>query len=334
METEELPNVVLIPATNPFSLRAHLEAAAGRQPSPSNKSTPKNPIDKYIKPPSDGMLLIHSTSPTAALENIDLDLISFWEQAEGGKLLAHPFNNEARFPELHEDIKNRIFTAVAKITGSQSVSISAPRPSEEAIRKDHTPTTFLIYNLTPEQHELLLRCRVWSSLAITFLVTDLSPPCPRFLFSIKGFSTLTNEGIWTLVRQVWSDNDTLAFIKNLMNGMPDDIIQDAYMSTHSFLGSLHIFCLNVKDAGDTLTPHFNVYRLGRYIQNDDLWIGLRDYLASDTYKSPMHGQGFVDPKPYHCSAPSQPSKDGMAPRDATTKPTTKAEEPGPELYTT
>ncbi|KAH9171018.1 hypothetical protein EDB89DRAFT_1852863, partial [Lactarius sanguifluus] len=255
---------------------------------------------KYTKPPSDGMPLIHSTSPTATLENIDLDLISFWEQAEGGKLLAHPFDNEARFPELHEDIKNRIFTAVAEITGSQSVGISAPRPSEEAIRKDRTPTTFLIYNLTPKQRELLLRHRVWSSLAITFLVTDLSPPCPGFLFSIKGFSTLTDEGIWTLVRQVWSDNDTLTFIENLTNGMPDDVIRDAYMSARAFLGSLHIFRLDVKDAGNTLTPRFNIYGLGRYIQNDDLWTGLRDYLASRTYESPMHGQGFVDPKPYHC----------------------------------
>ncbi|KAH9055099.1 hypothetical protein EDB83DRAFT_2521288 [Lactarius deliciosus] len=327
METEELPNVVSIPATNPLSLCARLEAAAGRQPSPSNKSTPKNPIDKYTKPPSDSMLLIHSTSPTAALENIDLDLISFWEQAEGGKLLAHPFDNEARFPELHEDIKNRIFTAVAEITGSQSVSISAPRPSEEAIRKDHTPTTFLIYNLTPEQHELLLQCRVWSSLAITFLVTDLSPPCPRFLFSIKGFSTLTNEGIWTLVRQVWSDNDTLAFIENLMNGMPDDIIQDAYMSAHSFLGSLHIFCLNVKDAGDTLTPCFNTI-----LPPTPTSPPCTDK-ASSTQNHTTAAFAMVLTTPAG-SAPSQPSKDGMAPRDAMTKPTTKAEEPGPELYTT
>ncbi|KAH9015241.1 hypothetical protein EDB84DRAFT_1443541 [Lactarius hengduanensis] len=235
METEDIPDVVSVPATNPLSLRARLEAAAGRQPSPLNKSTPRNLIDKYTKSPSEGMPLVHFTSPTAALENVDLDLISLWEQAEGQKLLALPFDNEARFPKLHEDIKNRIFTAVAEITGSQS-----------------------------------------------------------------GFSTFTDTGIWELVKRVWSDADTLAFVDELTSNLPDDVTQDAYMTARAFLNSLHIFRLDVRDAGDTLTPRFNIYGLGRFIQNDDIWIGLRDYLASQTYASPMHGQGFVDPKPYHC----------------------------------
>ncbi|KAH9164751.1 hypothetical protein EDB89DRAFT_2077685 [Lactarius sanguifluus] len=254
METEEIPNVVSVPATNPLSLRAHLEAAVGRQPPPLDKSAPRNPIDKYTKSPSDGMPLVHSTSPTAALDSIDLDLISFWEQAEGQKLLAIPFDNEARLPELHEDIKNRIFTAVAEITSSQSVGVSAPQPSEEAIRRERTPTTFLIYNLSPEQHKLLLDRRVWSSLAITFLVTDLSPPCPGFLFSIKGFSTLTDTGIWEIVKRVWSDADTLAFIEELTSNLSDDVTEDAYMTARAFLGSLHISRLDVRDAGDTLSP--------------------------------------------------------------------------------
>ncbi|KAH9056598.1 hypothetical protein EDB87DRAFT_1758097 [Lactarius vividus] len=195
MDPEEIPEVFSIPALNPLSLRAQLEAAAGRQPSLSGKLAPRNPIDKYTKSPSEGMPLVHAANPTAALEFIDLDLISTWEQAEGEKLLAHPFNNEAKSPELHENIKTRILTAIAEITGSQTVGVSAPKPSEDAIKKRCTPTAFLIYNLTPEQQTLLLRRRVWSSLAITFHVTDLSPQCPGFIFSIKGFSTLIDTGI-------------------------------------------------------------------------------------------------------------------------------------------
>ncbi|KAH8978488.1 hypothetical protein EDB92DRAFT_1956382 [Lactarius akahatsu] len=296
----EIPDVhdVSGVAPNPLSLRARLEAAAERQPSPSGKFSPRNPIDKYTKPPGEGMPLVHTTSPTAALEHIDLDLISAWEQAEGEKLLAHPFDNEARFPELHENIKNRIFTAVAEITGSQTTGVSAPKPSGEAIRKDRTPTTFLIFNLTLEQKTLLLQRRAWSSRAITFYVTNLYPPCPGFVFSIKGFSTLINSGVWEIVERVWSDSDTHAFIVKLTDPLPDDIRQETYLSICDFLSSLHIFHLDVRDTGDTLMPRFNVYGIGHHIQNDDIWIGLRNYLASRTYASPIHGQGFIDPRPY------------------------------------
>ncbi|KAH9054138.1 hypothetical protein EDB87DRAFT_1568627 [Lactarius vividus] len=187
-----------------------------------------------------------------------------------------------------------------EITGSQTVGVSAPKPSEDAIKKRCTPTAFLIYNLTPEQQTLLLRRRVWSSLAITFHVTDLSPQCPGFIFSIKGFSTLIDTGIWDIVERVWSDDQTHAFIATLTGTLPDDVRQEAYRSAHAFLASLHISRLDVRDAGDTLVPRFNVYGIGSTIQNDDVWVGLRDYLATRTYSSPMLGRGFVDPRPYHC----------------------------------
>ncbi|KAH9051433.1 hypothetical protein EDB87DRAFT_1582586 [Lactarius vividus] len=257
MDPEEIPEVFSIPALNPLSLRAWLEAAAGRQPSLSGKLAPRNPIDKYTKSPSEGMPLVHAANPTAALEFIDLDLISTWEQAEGEKLLAHPFNNEAKSPELHENIKTRILTAIAEITGSQTVGVSAPKPSEDAIKKRCTPTAFLIYNLTLEQQTLLLRRRVWSSLAITFHVTDLSPQCPGFIFSIKGFSTLIDTGIWDIVERVWSDDQTHAFIATLTGTLPDDVRQEAYRSAHAFLASLHISHLDVRDAGDTLDSDSN-----------------------------------------------------------------------------
>ncbi|KAH9051452.1 hypothetical protein EDB87DRAFT_1738886 [Lactarius vividus] len=305
MDPEEIPEVFSIPALNPLSLRARLEAAAGRQPSLSSKLAPRNPIDKYTKSPSEGMPLVHAANPTATLEFIDLDLISTWEQAEGEKLLAHPFNNEAKSPELHENIKTRILTAITEITGSQTVGVSAPKPSEDAIKKRCTPTAFLIYNLTPEQQTLLLQRRVWSSLAITFHVTDLSPQCPGFIFSIKGFSTLIDTGIWDIIERVWSDDQTHAFIATLTGTLPDDIRQEAYRSAHAFLASLHISRLDIRDAGDTLVPRFNVYGIGSTIQNDNVWVGLRDYLTTRTYSSPMLGRGFVDPRPYHCSAPSQ-----------------------------
>lgn len=60
------------------------------------------------------------------------------------KLIAIPFDSDARYLEVHESLIAEMLTTVAEIISTQKISITAPRPSEEAKKKNWTPTSFLI----------------------------------------------------------------------------------------------------------------------------------------------------------------------------------------------
>jgi hypothetical protein len=70
-----------------------------------------------------------------------------------------------------------------------------PVPIQDAEKFKAVLTTFLIYNLTEANYDFLLACKVWSSIAIMFYITLLDPPCPNFIFTIKGFTKFVNENI-------------------------------------------------------------------------------------------------------------------------------------------
>ena len=134
-----------------------------------------NPIDKYSRcamPP------IQDSSPTAIFENIDIALVKEWELRLGGKLIAVPFDNEVTIPEAHEFIRSKILTAIAEILNAQEASIAAPRQTKDAGRRSRTPTSFLIYNISNDQAELLLEWGVWSSKTFTFRVASFATTCP------------------------------------------------------------------------------------------------------------------------------------------------------------
>ena len=166
-------------------------------PAATSRSTPWDPIDKYNKAP---MPKIQDANPTAIFDLIDITVIDKWDTFPGERLVAIPFGNEVNFLEQHDDIRKRIFAAVAEITKSQKTAVAGPRPHEHAKPNARPPYTFIIYNLSELQRRTLLERTVWSSADITFRVALPLPTKPDFLFSITGLSTWqrTTYGRWFL----------------------------------------------------------------------------------------------------------------------------------------
>ena len=267
---------------------------------------------------------VYDAHPTAPLDHICIDLIGKWEKLAGGKLLAIPFDNTAQFINEHETVKGQIFTAVAEITKSQEAAVLAPKPSQDG---KGTPTAFLIYNLTDADCTLLLERQIWSSPAITFQVTPLNPPCPDFLFQIKGFSTLVTNDILEIVRTVWQDEEVIYLIEVVTDAFPEHAQEKVKSSIVTFLNSVRVTRLDTKSSGDSLQPRFNVYASSSEINNDEAWLFLRDSLASYTYESLMEEWGETLITPFNCSLchgvdhprglcpfPSIPGWNGLGPR--------------------
>jgi hypothetical protein len=289
-----LPTLGLAP-----SIAARLKAAAERNAAATTNASPsREPIDKYT---CADMPTVHDAHPTAPLDHINIDLVGQWEKYDAGKLLALPFDRETQDITLYNSVKERIFTAVAEITKSREIGVSAPQRSEEAEELGRFPSAFLIYSLTDAQCDLLLQRKVWSSTAITFRVTKLNPPCPDLLFTIYGFSTLVTDDILNMVRTVWQGNDVLSLIDTIANSFPEAVRITAKSAIQAFINSVKVTRLDYKSSGDTLQPHFNVYASSSLIENDDIWAYLREFLANCSYASPMHGQGMTRLIPFHCS---------------------------------
>lgn len=94
-------------------------------------------------------------------------------------------------------------------------------PSNEAIHIKCSPLSFLVYNLTPGQKNLLLDRGVWSSQAITFHAVPFYPANPDYLFTIKGFSLIIEQHVYTIVNNIWHDQDTMFFVHKLVNNTPE-----------------------------------------------------------------------------------------------------------------
>ena len=280
------------------SLQKRLAAAADRNTAlPSKKGPFREPINKYT---CAAMPQVYDAHPTAPLDHICIDLIGKWEKLAGGKLLAIPFDNVAQFLNDHEfeTVKGQIFAAVAEITKSQEATVLAPKPSQD---RKGTPTAFLIYNLTDADCTLLLERQIWSSPAITFRVTLLNPPCPDFLFQLKGFSTLVTNDILEMVRSVWQDEEVIYLIEAVTDAFPAHAQEKVKTSIITFLNSVRVTHLDTKSSGDSLQPCFNVYASSSEINNDEAWLYLRDSLANYTYESLIEEQGETLITPYNCS---------------------------------
>jgi hypothetical protein len=263
------------------------------QPTKGARGAPRNPLDKYTKFEGE-MPEVHVANPTSTLDFIDITLVMEWENYENGKLLAIPFGNEADNIGNHNSIGERLLTAAAEITQSENVSISTPIPSEEAIRNGKTPTSFLIYNLVDDEINTLRQRGVWSSQAITFRVTELHPPRPNFLFTIKGFKTRSDESILKLVKATWQNSATQNHIKYITESFEEEHRSEVQAKLQTFLDSVHIKRFKFMAKGNIEVPRFNVYTNGQLIPDDDVWHYIRNALANLTYASPMQGQGYTE----------------------------------------
>ncbi len=234
---------------------------------------------------------IQDTHPTAPFNNIDINLIKEWEHHLGGKLIAVPFDMDALEPRNHEYLHAKILTVVAEITNAQEASVAAPRPSQATKKANCLPTSFLVYNITSEQSELLLQCRVWSSRAITFRVTPFAPTCPTFLFTLRGFMTIAMKDVYPIVKQVWESELTKTFTTMLTNAVPENKKEKVTLEIDHLLTTMNLIRLDIKEAGNTLNLCFNVYADSSKISHDEVWRRLRTYLFNQTYSLSMQGRG-------------------------------------------
>ena len=106
--------------------------------------TSKDSIGKYSK---EVMPKVYYSHPMAAVDHINIDQISNWEELPGGKLLAHPFGHEVKSAVNHQKIKADLFAAVEEITQLKTIGISSPHSYPSA---SGMPTVFLIYSMTSQ----------------------------------------------------------------------------------------------------------------------------------------------------------------------------------------
>ena len=282
---------------NPFLVRSLVETTP-HDPAHSSRNIMRDPLDNYTNAT---MPKVHNAHPTSPFQYIDLDLISEWELLVGGKLLILPFGDAPHEPKLHETIKNRILYAIAEITDSQGIGISAPTPNAEATRTGRYPSSFLAYNLTPPQIQLLLDRGVWSSQAITFRATPFYPTNPSYLFTIRGFSLNIEGHIQSLIYSTWHDSNTTKFIRETVLSAPEEECTTLERAICTLLDSPTVTCLNIKERGGGLLPRFNIYANGSTIPHHVTWLKIRKYLADHIYFTPLIGQGEVVISPYTCN---------------------------------
>ncbi|KAH8996083.1 hypothetical protein EDB86DRAFT_3077222 [Lactarius hatsudake] len=275
-----------------ISIRALLETTLHvHKPTNRNALPSRDPLANYTRAT---MPKVHDALPTSPFDYINLDLISKWENFLGGKLLIVPFSDIVNEANLHGPIKNRILYAMVKVAQSQEIGVSV------AIENKCYPTSFLVYNLTNAQKNIILDRGVWSSQAITVCAIPFFPTNPDFLFAIKGFSTLIKRDVHELIKSVWYDNDTAIFAQSIIDSTPEGDHVALVFAIHSFLDSMSTSCLQIVEHGGALTPVFNIYAEGRTIPHPTMWLSIHNYLADKTYSTQMHGHGIVSLTPYDC----------------------------------
>ena len=284
--------------TTKQTLLERLEEVASNQAN-ENKHPARSSIEKYTPGP---MPPIQDATPMSVFNNIDLALLKEWDNRQGGKCLAIPFDPDARVPESHDFYCSRILTAVTDIITTQEASVAAPRPSKDARKKNKTPTSFLIYNITHEQVAFLLERGVWSSKAITFRVAPFKVTCPTFLFAIKHLSTLDPKDVYPIVRRVWESEKTKQFTEALTLELPENERPRAAYEIDLLLSSMNLGRLDIKEVGNNLCPRFNVYADCSDFSNDEIWERLRTFLCEEDYISPMEAIPATTEKiPFVCN---------------------------------
>ena len=257
-----------------------------------------DPLDKYMRgsfPP------VHVALPEAAYINIATSITRAWDSFPVYKLIAIPFGFDARVHSKHGILVRGILSAVAEITNSQRIGVSAPAPEERPIKsRNRTPLAFLIHGLTKEQYRTLYKQKIWVSNDISFRVTSTKPTPPDLLFSITELSSLNAERVHEMVLTTWSRNATISTLLEIVN---NHTYKDPATKPNirSFLATLKTDCLLIKERGGILNPIYNIYANGKYFRCHKLWSLIRTSLAGLTYGSSTVGTGIVRVGHFHCT---------------------------------
>jgi len=106
----------------------------------------------------------------------------------------------------------------------------------------------------------------------------------------------------TIVCKIWDDPNTQEELKNIIINMtPFEERVNTHLATIAFLASLNMKILKAKGTGDVLIPHFNIYTNRDLIKSDELWMWIRDSLATKTYHDFLQGKGSTKVRPFTCA---------------------------------
>ena len=282
------------------SIRARIQEDAAMRLLDTNTSS-RNPLSKYT---SATMPSVHDASPTSIYDHIEDSMLKSWERSPGEKVLVQPFDEFVTNAVNHESLRIRILSAVTDITQANHVRVSAPlllKKDDEVPPKHLTPTAFLVCNLAPSHVKSLLDRYVWTSTSIAFRVIPTDPPRPNYLFTIKGLGTTLEEDVRDMVQTVWHDEDSLTFLTSIANETPLVDRREVASSLGSFIDSLKVERLDIKERGDTHAPRYNILANGATIANDNTWSRIRFFLANRAYVDFLIGIGTTEISPYKCT---------------------------------
>ena len=281
----------------------------------ANRPEQNDPLDKY----SSGITkTIHDTYPRSVYACIKQDVIEDWRTMDRETLLAIPFRSDAKTVELHNEMGNRVFDAVGKITHSKTYSISSPMKTEDLqellskMRHQNTgqkrnrteerlPGTFLIHSLSQVYYQILTQQTVWASQNITFRITPPEMKCPSFLFAIKGLRTNSANIVKSCIYKMWNDKTTTQFIQNGIAAMPENEHANAARSIQAFKDSMWVEILETKGQGGLQKPTFNIFVNGDLIDKSNTWSNIWTHLAGRSYYNSKFGNGQNLAKLNHCS---------------------------------
>ena len=94
--------------------------------------------------------------------------------------------------------------------------------------------------------KVLLEHCIWSSAAITFSISTLNPGCPRYMFSIKGLTTMDDYEVLKMVNEVWHDQNSLVFLQQICHSHPENLQHQAIQTLQKFVNSPEVTRLNTK----------------------------------------------------------------------------------------
>jgi hypothetical protein len=191
---------------------------------------------------------------------------------------------------------------VAEILNTQEASVMAPKLNKVARgKRTCSPTSFLIYNITDEQADMLLQCRVWSSKVISFRAAPFATTCPSYFFALSGLGMITMKEVYPIMKRVWDSKETKNFIDTLTNNIPPGEQASIYQDLENIINSVNLAHLDTKDISSMLAPHFNIYADCTNFSYDKLWSCLRTFLEGCAYMTKLKEDTNTERSPYQCS---------------------------------
>jgi hypothetical protein len=118
-----------------------------------------------------------------------------------------------------------------------------------------------------------------------FRTAPFATICPSYFFVIKGFGMVSMKEVYPILKRVWESKETKNFINTLINNVLPSKQASISQDLENIINSVNLTCLDTKDTGSTLAPHFNVYADCTNFSYDKLWTHFRNFLQGHAYTS-------------------------------------------------